>query len=118
MKGEGRITFGGFLVAAGLDAHITLENGERWDFKGVMAQAILKSGELQVKGEFPGVAHMEGACTFSITGGALGSGNFEVKWGDTKGEIGTVKGTYKGVNVGAGAGTGDWSRGAAVGDRT
>jgi len=118
MKGEGKVSFGGIIVVGGLEAHITLENGEKWDFKGVMAQAIAKSGDLDVQGEFPGVDHMAGACTFSIAGGALGKGSFEVRWGDTKGEIGTVKGTYKGVNLGAGAGTGDWNRASAVGERS
>ena len=117
MKGEGSIVFGGAILGA-VEADITLENGQKWRFIGGLVGFEVGMGSANVKGEFPGVDHMAGACTFSIAGGALGKGSFEVRWGDTKGEIATVKGTYKGVNVGAGAGTGDWNRGAAVGERS
>jgi hypothetical protein len=118
MTGEGTIMFSGF-PAGGLEANITLENGQKWSFKGVMVGGSLKTSSMQVKGEFPGVGHMDGACTFSLSGGALGPGSFEVRWGDTKGEIGMVKGNYKGVNVAAGAGSGDWKcESAAIGERS
>src|SRR5262249_53746078 len=109
MKGEGSIVFGKTILNA-VETDITLENGQKWRFIGGPVGLEGGMGSANVKGEFPGVEHMQGACTFSLFGASVGPGSFELKWGDTKGEIGTVKGTGAGLNISAGGGIGGWTR--------
>ena len=111
MKGQGMIGAGGAGVGA-VWANITLEDGSKWAFVGVVGGAELGFGAgLPVSGDFPGVDHMSGGCWVTIAGAAAGViGEFQVSWSDTHGEIGTVNGAGQGLNISYAGGAGSWTK--------
>lgn len=110
MRGKGKVEFGG-AVAGAVFAQITMDNGENWEFTGGVIGFQFGLGmAYEVSGDFPGHSHMSGPCTLSIWGAAVGPGNFEVRWGDLQGPIGTVNGKGIGMDISAAVGFGGWTK--------
>jgi hypothetical protein len=110
MRGRGSVTFGG-VMASGVGAHMMLDDGSKWKFAGVAVGISFGGNTVDgVAGDFPGYSHIEGACTFSLVGIGGEGGSFTLRFGDTKGEIGSIVGPSGGLNFQAAGGFGDWSK--------
>jgi len=115
MKGSGFVMVGAVGVGA-VVVHLTLENGEKWQFAGVLAPALDVSFSVPiVNAEFGGHSHMAGACGFGfavlqIPVPLLPAGGLALRFGDTHGEIGHIEIATVGVGIGGGGGFGGWTR--------
>jgi hypothetical protein len=109
MKAEGIVTFGGAAIGS-VGADIMLDNGQKWSFLGTILGLEVGVGVCKATGDFPGVSHMEGPCTVSIVGAAVGPGAFKITWSDTHGTIGVLNGDGAGGNISFAGGIGGWWR--------
>ncbi len=110
MNATGSITMGGVAFGA-VTSDIQTADGHKYHFSGYMGMA----GTPQVcygtnfSGDFPGLDHIDGGCSFEVSTGSAGPGFLQITWFDLHGQIGTLVGQVFGGGFDVGFGGGTWT---------
>lgn len=110
---QGQILIGAIGIGV-VDIDLELDDGSNWNFKGLAVPGFICTGSVPLSaGDFPGIDHMQGACTFQIAAASAGIipvGGAILHFNDTHGNIGFVGTMTLGVGIVAGGGGGEWTK--------